>query len=184
MTLGEIKRQVFTLIEEYDDSDESMTSDEDFAAKINNVVNLIQNELSRVKKIPFYLEKEVNKDDIIEMSEISEEIDQEVYQLKMVKGVEYELKADGTIIKIKEDGTAEIEGYKYPKQINELTEDDYEFDLSIDVLEIMPFGVAGDLLKSDVSNGYGNIYSQRYEAMKNAIDIRYNQGTIKFGEVI
>lgn len=42
------------------------------------------------------------------------------------------------------------------------------------MLEIMPYGVAGDLLKSDVSAEYGNVYSTRYEAMKNMLDPRYN----------
>ena len=43
----------------------------------------------------------------------------------------------------------------------------------------MPYGVASDLLKSDVSNAYGNIYGQRYEQMKQQIDIRYNTGSIE-----
>jgi hypothetical protein len=37
----------------------------------------------------------------------------------------------------------------------------------------MPYGVAGDLLKSDVSAEYGNIYSARYESMKQMLDPRY-----------
>ena len=57
-----------------------------------------------------------------------------------------------------------------------------ELALSDDVLEIMPYGVAGDLLKSDVSNAYGNIYSQRYEQMKQQLDTRYNMGFIEIGE--
>ena len=46
----------------------------------------------------------------------------------------------------------------------------------------MPYGVAADLLKSDVSNAYGNVYAQRYEQMKNQLDIRYNTGSIEFEE--
>ena len=44
----------------------------------------------------------------------------------------------------------------------------------------MPYGVAADLLKSDVSNAYGNIYAQRYEQMKGELDIRYNTGAVEF----
>ena len=38
----------------------------------------------------------------------------------------------------------------------------------------MPYGVAGDLLKSDVSTQYGAIYSQRYETMLQRLDPRYS----------
>ena len=48
----------------------------------------------------------------------------------------------------------------------------------------MPYGVAGDLLKSDVSNAYGNIYSQRYEQMKQQLDSRYSLGFIEIGDGI
>ena len=93
-----------------------------------------------------------------------------------------ETKADGTIIKALEDGIAEIEYYKYPVRINESTPDTYEFELSSDVLEVMPYGVAADVLKSDVSNAYGNVYAQRYEQMKSQLDIRYNTGSIEIEE--
>ena len=42
----------------------------------------------------------------------------------------------------------------------------------------MPYGVAGDLLKSDVSNQYGQIYSQRYAELKSQLDPRYSLGSI------
>ena len=37
----------------------------------------------------------------------------------------------------------------------------------------MPYGIAADLLKSDVSAEYGNIYATRYESMKQMLDPRY-----------
>lgn len=42
----------------------------------------------------------------------------------------------------------------------------------------MPYGVAADILKSDVSNGYGQIYNQRYEQMLQRLDPRYSTGFI------
>ena len=56
--------------------------------------------------------------------------------------------------------------------VTDKTPNSYEFELSLDALEIMPYGVAGDLLKSDVSAGYGNIYSARYENMIQRLDPR------------
>ena len=40
----------------------------------------------------------------------------------------------------------------------------------------MPYGVAADLLKSDVSNQYGQIYANRYTELKQSLDPRYNTG--------
>ena len=50
--------------------------------------------------------------------------------------------------------------------------------MSDDALEILPYGVAADLLKSDVSNNYGEIYSKRYETMLQRLDPRYSMGSI------
>lgn len=179
MTLEQMKKKVLRLIEEYDENNNTeYTNDPDIAAKINDVINQIQYELSRVKKIPAYTELEVKEKDLITFKDI--DTTNEVYQLSVVTGVGYEYKADGTMIKCLEDGTLEIEYYKYPTRIDDDTKDTYEFELSDDVLEIMPYGVAADLLKSDVSNAYGNIYANRYNELKQQVDIRYNTGSIEF----
>ena len=72
-----------------------------------------------------------------------------------------------------------IDFFVYPERITKKTNaKGYEFELSADALEIMPYGVAGDLLKSDVSTEYGRIYSDRYETMKLQLDPRYTMGSI------
>lgn len=179
MTLNEMKQKILKLIEEYDKANNTdYTNDPDIATKINEVINQVQFELARIKKIPAYIELDVNEKDLIEFKDIDSVND--VYQISIVKGSKYEYKADNTIIKCLEDGTLEIEYYKYPIRITDDNAANYKFELSNDVLEIMPYGVAGDILKSDVSNAYGNIYSQRYEAMKQQLDIRYNTGSLEF----
>jgi hypothetical protein len=95
-----------------------------------------------------------------------------------VRGVAVDYKAQGTILKVLEDGIAEIDYFKYPERITEKTKDSYEFELTNDVLEIMVYGVAADLLKSDISTEYGRIYAQRYEEMKQLLDPRYAMGSI------
>lgn len=178
MKLSDIKKKTLSLIEEIDTKEKSLTKDPDIANKLNYVINQVQYELSRVKKIPAYVEKEVLVNDLITFKDIDAIND--VYQISIVKGAEFEYKADNTIIKCLEDGTLEIEYYKYPLRIDDTTTDEYEFELSDDVLEILPYGVAADVLKSDVSNAYGNVYAERYEQMKQQLDIRYNTGSIEF----
>lgn len=172
MTLEEMKQKVYAMIEEYSEDEDDLTEDEDLAAKMNTVINQIQNELARYKKIPAYTSLNVTEGQEMKYSDI----DNMLYQLNNIRGVDYDTMADRIIFN--EDGEAKIYYYKYPKQIDMDTDDDYKFELSTDVLEIMPYGVAADLLKSDVSSQYGSIYAARYRELLNQLDTRYGTGTV------
>lgn len=178
MTLKEMKAKVLGMIEEVNPDSAELTDDPDIAAKFNDVTNQIMFELARMKKIPKYVEMEVNDGDTITFEDLETEVGYEIYQLGTVGGVNHVFKADGTILKIKESGTAEIDCYVYPERITKDTKDDYEFELSPDVLEVMPYGIAGDLLKSDISSEYGSVYSTRYEAMLQRLDPRYHMTSV------
>lgn len=178
MTLKEMKKKVLQLIEEIDESDEELTNDPDIAAKLNSVINQVQFELARMKKITANVTKEVKANEMFDLCTIKD-----FYQLMHLRIVsndkeetDYEL-FDNILIP-EEDGTALILYYRYPEAITDETPDTYEFELSQDALEIMPYGVAADLLKSDVSTNYGAVYSQRYETMLQRLDPRYSMGTI------
>ena len=177
MTIADVKKQVYALIEDLDLNESAFTKDPDYSAKMNYVINIIQNELARIKKLPSY--KAITVDITEKDTYTMDDIDDNVYQIKMVKGIDYEYRANNTIIKALEDGTMEVEYFKYPTQINTDTLDSTELDISIDVAEILPIGVAADLLKSDVSNNYGKIYEQRYQQMKQELDVRYNLGQLE-----
>ena len=173
MTLYEMKKKVLSLIEELNEKSDYLTDDPDIRAKINSVINQVLFELARMKKIPRYVEFEVKKNELIDYGRIEKESKFPVYQISRIEGVDYDLKADGTIIKALESGTMGVNFFIYPERITEKTKDkSYEFELSDDALEIMPYGVAADLLKSDISANYGNVYSVRYENMKNELDPR------------
>ena len=179
MTLLEMKKKVLGLIEELNPDSELLTDDPDISTKINDVINQIMFELARFKKIPKYVEMKVEDGDVIDFAAIEKECGSEVYPIRIVQGVNCDLKADGTVYKVRESGTAEIDVFVYPERITEKTKDGaYEFELSSDVLEIMPYGVAGDLLKSDISTEYGSIYSNRYDSMIARLDSRYNMPSI------
>lgn len=174
MTKLEMKKRVLALIEEVNPDSEYLTDDPDIQAKSDYVTNQIMFELARLKKIPKYFEMTVSAGDILTFAEFEQECGYEIYQLKNICGVAFTPKADGTVFKMLEGGVAEVEVYVYPEAITEKTKDKaYEFELSNDVLNIMPYGIAADLLKSDVSAEYGKIYADRYEAMKQMLDPRY-----------
>lgn len=179
MTLGEMKKKVLSLIEELNPLSEYLTDDPDIKAKINEVINQIMFELARYKKIPKYVEIPVSEGDSLEFADIEEVLGYEIYQIDIITGVRYVPKASGTVMKMLETGTAEINCFIYPERIMEKTKDKaYEFEQSSDVLEVMPYGVAGDLLKSDVSTEYGAIYSNRYQEMLTRLDHRYQMPTM------
>lgn len=178
MTLNEMKKKVLGLIEELNPESTMLTEDPDIATKINDVINQIMFELLRIKKIPKYFEMEVQKGDLITFTDFENECGYEVYQVSLVSGVKYSPKANGTVFKVMEDGTMEVDCFVYPEMITSKTSGGYEFELSPDVLEVMPYGIAADLLKSDVSAEYGNIYAVRYENMKQQLDPRYHTASI------
>lgn len=178
MTLQEMKKKVLGMIEEVNPNSAVLTDDPDIAAKFNDVTNQVMFELARIKKIAKYVEMEVSAGDTITFEDIETAVDYAVYQLGTVGGVNHVFKANGTIIKVLESGTAEIDCFVYPERITESTNGNYEFELSQDALEIMPYGIAGDLLKSDISTEYGSIYSTRYESMLNRLDPRYHMTSV------
>ena len=179
MTLLEMKKKVLGLIEELNPDSELLTDDPDIATKINDVINQVMFELARMKKIAKYVEMEVTEGDTITFEDIEREVGYAVYQVALVSGVAHNVRATGTLFKMTESGTAEIDCFVYPESITDKTKDKaYEFELSQDVLEIMPYGVAADLLKSDVSAENGMVYATRYESMLQRLDPRYNTGSI------
>lgn len=180
MTLNEMKKKTLGLIEELNPEHKLLTEDPDIATKINYVINQVMYELARMKKIPKYVEMKVAEGDRVTFADIEKRCGYEVYQIGYAGGVKYSPKASGTVLKILENGTLEVECFVYPERITDKTSGNYEFELTADVLEIMPYGIAADLLKSDVSTEYGSIYASRYESMKQLLDPRYSTPFITF----
>ena len=179
MTLLEMKKKVLALIEELNPGSALLTDDPDISAKLNEVINQVMFELSRIKKIPKYVELSVSGGDTVDLETVGAACGYEIYQLGTVGGIIFTPKAGGTVLKVLEGGTAEIDCYVYPERITDKTKDaSYEFELSADVLEIMPYGVAADLLKSDVSAEYGSVYAKRFEEMKQMLDPRYQMTSV------
>lgn len=172
MTLGEIKKKALALIEELEEDGTTLTTDEDIQKKLNYIVNQIQNELARFKKIPAR--------QIVEITESNLEYDlndlELFYQVQLIRGLEVEI--FGTTAIFQKPGKADIRYYRYPTQVNANTKDTQELDLTIDLCEIMPYGIAADLLKSDVSNNYGQVYASRYQEMIQSLDPRHSLGNI------
>lgn len=170
MTLAQMKEKVLSLIEELNPQSQLLTDDPDIAAKLIHVIQQVMTELSRLKKLPRLITAQVEKGDILDFAALQALCGREIYQLGLITGVDYLLRAGGTVVQILSAGTVQVDVYVYPLPI---TDGDYEFELSRDVLEIMPYGVAADLLKTDLSADGGRIYAQRYADLLRLLDPRY-----------
>lgn len=179
MTLKEMQKKVLALIEEVSTSENKLTDDPDIEAKLNDVINQINIELSRMKRIP--------AQESMTITETSLEFDMKdldgfyiLDSLKFVddQGNEEEADIFGNFVSFPCAGKAKFNYYKLPDEINSRTSGSYTFELDDDALAIMPYGVAGDILKSDVSNQYGTVYSNRYEELKQGLDPRNSYGQI------
>ncbi len=178
MTLNEMKKKALGLIEEVNPDSAVLTDDPDIATKQNDVVNQVMFELVRIKKLAKYVEMKVTAGDLITFEDIGTAVGYDIYQRGNVGGVRFVPKANGSVLKIMETGTLEVDCFVYPERITEKTSGSYEFEISDDVLEIMPYGIAADLLKSDKSSEYGRIYAARYEQMLQRLDPRNSMTSI------
>lgn len=181
MTLKEMKLKILRMIEEVSDS-EKLTDDPDIEAKLNDIINQIMFEVARIKKIPMKSTEQITEEDL----EYDMKMLDDFYQVGKIKffntdGKRSSFEIFGDLIEFSEAGTANIYYYKYPTRITDATdENEYNFELTDDALEIIPYGVAGDLLKSDVSSNYGKTYSERYETMLQRLDPRYAMDFIEY----
>lgn len=190
MTLKEAKTKVLSLIEELNPEHDYLTEDPDISAKINSVFNQIQVELCRLKKIPAkYVYNRVEEGNTLLITDIPD-----IYQLSNISTDKYSIKGDLEIIFEDEaDEEITIYYYKYPELIpiiitpeegetpaeaSDRIDNEYIFELSEDVLEIMPYGVAADILKNDMISNYGRYYDERYNMLKQMIDSRIASGLI------
>lgn len=186
MTLKEMKIKTFSLIEEYYPEEKGLAEDEDVLNKINGVVNQIQLDLMKYRKINAYKTFNVTKEDSHTIN-LKKKIS-DLYQIRSIGLEDYNMPNEDILILPNDfEGEFSVYYYKYPilveisfdSEKERLDEDeDYDFELDSDVLEIMPYGIAADLLKMDMISNYGKYFYERYLEMKNNIDSRKTSGTI------
>lgn len=196
MTLKEMKIKTFSLIEEYYPDKSGLAEDEDVLNKINGVVNSIQLDLMKYRKINKSIEIDVtsSSNKTLNLKDLIEDL----YQINKIivdKDVDYNMPNEITIVLPDDyEGKVTIYYFKYPKLVDiafksegEQTADEaskeydesFEFELEPDILEIMPYGIAADLLKMDMISSYGRYFDEKYKELKSMIDPRRNTGNIK-----
>lgn len=180
MTLKEMKKKALRLIEEISEEEKNLTSDPDIAVKLNDVTNQIMFELCRIKKTLAHEKVEVTAGEVFDMKTLERFYQMKAIRCENVYGDTVGFEQMDNLIIFEENATVKFFYYVLPEPITSDTADSYEFDVMADVLEIMPYGIAADLLKSDVSTNYGQVYAKRYEELKQTLDPRYSLGMVTF----
>lgn len=85
----------------------------------------------------------------------------------------YDIKNNLIFINYQSIGEYTVYYYAFPESITYETSDDYEFEVDLDMQACLPYYVAGDVLKSDVSANYTAFeskYFNKLEMIKNNLD--------------
>ena len=191
MTAKEMKIKTFSLIEEYYPERTELADDQDVIYKINGVINSIMLDLMKYRKIPAKYSYTLNENNkTLALSSIPN-----FYQLDTIPNIEYDIVGNFEILFNTEDlelpKEITIYYYKYPslmdltfeatstktkEEVSAEYDESFEIELDLDLQEIMPYGIASDLLKNDMISGYGRYFYERYTELKGLIDSRKTQG--------
>lgn len=164
MTLGENKKITLGLIEEYSKANPKLTEDEDISTRLNFVYATNYQELSEKKRIlKTKVLKEIS-DEVVESGYTEYTLPSSMYQMKNIIALDENNNKVNTDyytvgkkkIYINNDSNYQyiLEYYAYPTVIEEDTDDDFVLELDQDVLMILPYMVASDILKTDPSADY------------------------------
>lgn len=167
MTLLELKKQTMALIEELKGTiadpaagaQSVVTDDPDILAKLNYVINNIQYELAQIKRIGA-------KTTFTYVDTYEFDLPVDFYQVDKIN-CDYYIYGSKIVLDT-EEATMDMYYYKYPTVIDNATLDTFTMELTQDCLNAMPYGVASDILKSDVSVDY-TVYANRYNELKNGL---------------
>ena len=167
MTLGDGKRKVYELLDEYGVSGEGV--DSDMAAKMNDLFDISQKEIAKRQKILRFYE--------IERESGVTEYPMPAGFLKLrrlrrdgqITRRRYEWRGKSIVIPESEPGEFEAEYFSAPETIGPDTPDEHEFEVREDACQAMPFFVAAMVLSSDLVQD-ANIYLSMYQMALQELD--------------
>ena len=154
MTLGEGKKKVYELLDEYS-AGGTVETDEDIELKMADFFDMAQKDVAKYKRI--VKTKKINRE--AGRTEYSMPADMEkLYRVWVdgrVRNNRYDFRAGRIIIPMM-DPSEEIiiEYFAIPETISAETEDSYEFELPDDACNLLPYFVAAQQLLPDLVMDY------------------------------
>lgn len=181
MNLKENKKITLSLIEEFNPESEYLTDDEDIRNRIRSIYNTCMMNIARAKRIEktYTFEKEDSDTDFYQAFGIPSNCyvirdiivqDPETNAIRDNQADYYRLGKE-LYINTKIKGTHILRYYAYPKEIKEDVEDeDYKFDIDLDIQYLLPYAVASDILKTDTSADY-TAFENKYRTELNSLAV-------------
>lgn len=180
MKLGELKRYAIKLIDEYSNN-ANITDDEDIRLKLNDLFNIAQIEMAttlrpieKVFKFSLPSDEYIAKEDEIY---VTIPLPEDFFDIKKLRFYprekalcnDYYIQAKNLKINRLAFAKYELEYNAYPTIITEETNDEHELEVDLDAQMFLPYYVAADILKSDVSANYTSFeakYNNKLELLK------------------
>lgn len=166
MNLGDGKRKVLMLLDEYSSGGE-ITADVDINNKMNDFFDMAQKEMANYKKIIRETEIEL---DGSEFEELPEDFVDYFRIWKNGKLTDLYPVIGGKIYTKGQTGTILIEYFAMPQTIDADTPDTYEFEVTEDAANCLPFYVAAQQLITDLVVDYSALWNM-YLTHRNALNI-------------
>ena len=168
MTLGEGKRKVYMLLDEYS-SGGAVTRDADIEAKMADFFDIAQKQAAEVKKLRRLAA--IERVEGVSLYPLPSDC---MKLIKVWRG-DYPTKRyrfRGGMIEIPPDERerVEIEYFAIPATVSPDTPDDYEFEVSEDAAKALPYFVASQQLIADLVMDYGALYNM-YQTMLSTLDL-------------
>lgn len=168
MTLGDGKRKVLMLLDEYSSGGE-LTADEDIGKKMNDFFDMAQKEIASYKKI-------IRKADIVPDGKGGYHALPENFAgiFRIWKNgrltQKYPVIDKALVLPAGDTTPLTLEYFVVPETINSETKDDYKFEVDEDAANCLPFFVAAQHLLPDLVVDYSAFWNT-YLTMRAALDI-------------
>lgn len=169
MTLGEGKKKVLMLIDEYS-SGGALTVDEDIERKMTAFFDQAQKQVSRLKRV-VKLHRIERQPGVTEYAMPKDFLSVLRIWRNGVESMKYNWKAGKLVIPDEDKAVIEVEYSACPATIPDDADDDYEFEVAEDAAEAMPYFVAAQQLVVDLVVDYGALL-QLYQMALSGIDNR------------
>lgn len=176
MTLGDNKKIMLGLIEEYSPTNQYLTDDEDIKNRLNLVYSPNYQFISQKK--PIIKTKSIIINNTNEGTTIGN-LPMDLRQLVKIVGLdsnnekispEYDIIGKKIYLKNKK-GTYILEYHAYPTEITLETKDNFYLEIDNDAQALLPYLVANDILKVDPSADYTSFYNE-YQNRVQGLDTR------------
>ncbi len=173
MTLGEGKRKVYKLLDEYSSGGE-VTVDADIERKMADFFDIAQKDMANFKRIIRETTITLGTTSVHALPGDCAQVSRVWLNGELTN--RYVRRAGGISFPQDATGSAIVEYFAIPATISHDADDAYEFEVSEDAANCLPFFVAAQNLMPDLVVDY-SVFLQMYYNMRNALDVSLPEGS-------